>query len=283
MLDASIVSAGIDYISATMLHTNVSVLEWYTDCVRLIETIGKDGNDVISTRRLGYEGFASGGSFVGVREDGYLCTISGERAQTGFDTVYRHKPHVSRLDVQCTVKTPDGAANTASVARDAVARANAQLSGAAQRDAMLVESLLKGSTVYVCSRKSEQFARIYDKDKESGEERYKNCWRYEVQLKNNLATKTAELFRVSEYAQPAQAAVFVRQWLRKRGVHAPWKADAELSALPSETSVPSDVEARLRWLRTQVRPVIRRLLKLGLRDSILEALDIPDAKGGEVL
>lgn len=282
MLDAAIVTAGIDYISATMLHTNPKVLIWYTDCVRYIETIARDGNDIKSTRRLGYEGFSSGGSFVGVREDGYLCTISGERAQEGFDTVYRYNPHVSRLDVQCTVKTPSGGRSTAVDARDAVAKANAKLSNVAQRDAVLIDSLLKGSTVYVCSRKSEQFARIYDKDKESGEERYKDCWRYEVQLKNNLATKTAELFRVSEYAQPAQAAVFVRQWLRKRGVHVPWKADAELSALPSDKNTPSDVEARLRWLREQVQPALRRLLKLGLRDSILEALGLDETKGGEL-
>jgi DNA relaxase NicK len=280
MLDASIVSAGIDYITATMPHEKPDVLNWYNNCVKYIETIARDGNELQQARRMGYEGILCGGSFAGVRDDGYIVTITGERAQDGFNAVYRGLPHVSRLDVQCTLKTSDGSPYTASNARSAVAAANAKLSAAAQRNATLIEDLKGGATCYVCSKKSEQFARIYNKDAESGEERYKNCWRYEVQLKNNLATQAATLFRLSEYAQPNQAAIFVRQWLRKRGIAVPWQAEAELHALPSETNTPSDIEARLRWLREQVRPALRRLIKLGLRDSILEALDLSE-KGGE--
>lgn len=276
MLDTRIVSAGIDYITATMPHDNPKVLEWYANCIKYIETIARDGNETISTRRQGYEGVSVGGSFAGVRDDGYMVNISGERAQAGFPIVYSYSPHVSRLDVQCTFQSSSGDPNTASNAQRAVEQANTKLSKAAQRDATLIQSLSGGATCYVCSKKSEQFARIYNKEAESGEERYKNCWRYEVQLKNKLATNAATIFRLSEYAQPNQSAIFVRQWLRKRGVNAPWTAEAELYALPSDKNTPSDVETRLRWLREQVRPAIRRLIKLGLRDSILEALDLQD-------
>lgn len=281
MLDTRIVSAGIDYITASMPHTNPIALEWYNSCVKHIETIARDGNTINFTKRQGYEGVSVGGSFAGVRDDGYLVNISGERAQEGFNTVYRYSPHVSRLDVQCTFQSGNGDPHTAVNAQRAVATANVKLSSAAQRDATLIQSLSGGATCYVCSKKSEQFARIYDKGAESGEERYSNCWRYEVQLKNKLATNTATLFRLSEYAQPNQAAVFVRQWLRKRGVAVPWSAEAELHALPSDTSSPSDVETRLRWLHDQVRPALRRLIKLGLRDSILIALGLTENEGGE--
>jgi len=280
MLDSRIVSAGIDYITATMPHTNPDVLKWYNSCVKYIETIARDGNETVSTRRQGYEGIAVGGSFAGVRDDGYMVNISGERAQAGFDIVYRHSPHVSRLDVQCTFASSAGDPHIASAAQLAVEKANTKLSSAAQRDATLIQSLSGGATCYVCSKKSEQFARIYNKEAESEEERYKNAWRYEVQLKNKIATYAATQFRLSEYAQPNHAAVFVRQWLRKRGVSVPWSAEAELYALPSETNTPSDVETRMRWLREQVRPAIRRLLKLGLRDSILEALGLDETEGG---
>lgn len=278
MLDSRIVSAGVDYITATMPHTNPNVLEWYNNCIKYIETIARDGNETVSSRRQGYEGVSIGGSFCGVRDDGYMVNVSGERAQAGFDIVYRYQPHVSRLDVQCTFQSSDGAGDTARNAQLAVEQSNTKLSKAAQRDATLIQSLSGGATCYVCSKKSEQFARIYEKGAESGEEKYKGAWRYEVQLKNKLATQTATLFRLSEYAQPNQAAVFVRQWLRKRGVSVPWQAEAELHALPSETNTVSDVETRLRWLREQVRPAIRRLIKLGLRDSILEALELTDER-----
>jgi DNA relaxase NicK len=122
--------------------------------------------------------------------------------------------------------------------------------------------------------KSEQFARIYNKDAQSKEERYKNVWRYEVQLKNVLATKTAQIFAITEYTQAQQAAVFVRQWLERRSVSAPWRAENERTALPIDTPNPSDVESRLKWLTEQVRPTIQRLHKLGLDDIILVALGI---------
>lgn len=281
MLDSSIVSAGIDYISATMSYGENGAIEWYSGCMRAIERLSDDGNPIKHTQRNGYTGFSVGGSFVGEGLQGYFCTISGERAQAGFDTVYRYNPHVSRLDVQCTIRSPTTGRFTAELAKAAVKVANQRLGAASQRNATLIEDLRDGATCYVCSQKSEQFARIYNKDAESGEERYKDCWRYEVHLKNNLATQAAELFRISEYAQPAQAAVFVRQWLKKRGIVAPWKADAELHALPSEVSSPGDVESRLRWLREQVNPSLRRLIKLGLRDTILEALGLDENEGGE--
>src|SRR5882672_300149 len=271
MLDSAIVSAGIDYISATMAYGENGAIERLSD----------NGDPINHTKRNGYTGFAVGGSFIGEGLQGYFCNISGERAQDGFSVVSKYSPHYSRFDVQCTVRKPATGRFTAGIARSAVAVSNTKLGKQSQRNATLIEDLRGGATCYVCSKKSEQFARIYNKDVESGEERYKDCWRYEVQLKNNLATQAAGLFKTSEYTQPEQSASFVRQWLKKRGVAVPWTAAAELHALPSEVNNPSDVDNRLRWLREQVQPSLRRLIKLGLRDSILEALGLDELQGGD--
>jgi Replication initiation factor len=276
MLQGNIVSAGIDYISTSMPREAQNAAEWYGKCLTYLQTIARDGNELKSAKRLGYEGWSSGGSFAGERDDSYFCTISGERAQAGFTAVYSRNAHISRLDVQCTIRTDVEDTSTAIRARDAVKVSNAALGGARQRNAILIEDLKGGATCYIGSRASLQFARIYNKEAESKEEQYKNCWRYEVQLKNALATKVAEQFVMSEYNQPSHAATFVRQWIRKRGVKAPWKAEAELYALPTPEKHNSDVETRLTWLREQVQPTIRRLLKLGLRDSILVALGLSD-------
>lgn len=243
--------------------------------------IASDGIDIYPGRRLGYEGLVCGGSFVGVRDDSYFCTVSGERAQEGFNYVYRNYPNVSRIDVQTTARLSAGDGNTARIARDAVIETNKRLGAARQRNATLIEDLRGGATCYVGSMKGPQYARIYNKEAESKEAIYKDCWRYEVVLRNDFATQTAELCRLSEYPQPGWAAMFVRQWLRKRGVLVPYAAAAELHALPSRETHESDVETRLQWLREQVRPSLRRLLKLGLRDSILEALGLDENEGGE--
>ncbi len=274
MPEATIVSAGIDYITATIPKDHTEAQQWYYDCLQYINTLATDGNEVKHTKRLGYEGLSIGGSFTGIRDDGILCQISGERAQTGFTTLYRPSLHFSRIDVQCTIRTPNPDALNAERARDAIIASNAKLSSARQRNATLIEDLRGGATCYIGSRTSAQFSRIYNKEVESKDDKYKQCWRYEVELHNALANETAKLFVKSEYTQSQQAAVFVRQWLKKRGVNAPWRAEVELYALPSETNVQGDTEARLKWLRMQVRPTLRRLIKLGLRASILEALGL---------
>jgi DNA relaxase NicK len=56
----------------------------------------------------------------------------------------------------------------------------------------------------------------------------------------------------------------------------PWKAEAELLPLPRVDQTATQLEHKLDWLRTQVRPALRVLLKYGLRDAILEALGLVD-------
>jgi DNA relaxase NicK len=276
-----IIASGVDYISATMQYKRPNAVIWYNRCIHLLEAMVKDGNDMYPARRLGYDGFVCGGSFAGAREDGYFCTISGERAQEAFSTVYSGMPHVSRIDVQATFRYDREVTTVARDARDAVIVSNVKLGKARQRNATVIEDLRGGATCYVGSKKGAQFARIYNKETESNEERYKHCWRFEVQLKNALACQTAELCKLSEYTQPQWAASFVRQWLRKRGIFVPYAASAELHALPAINTPASDVETRLQWLRDQVAPSLRRLLKLGLRDTILEALGLSEIEPDE--
>lgn len=276
MQDGLIISAGIDYISASMKSTEPDAINWFGQATRYLEDVAKDGSELKAAARLGYQGVSTGGCFAGMREDGYFVQISGERAQAGFNAIYDHHTHFSRLDVQVTCATSTGNPLTAINAQQSIARANETISKARQRDATLIQSLKSGATCYVGSRKSPQFGRIYDKHAESKEEQYKGAWRYEVELHNQLATQTARLFRESIYTQSVQSAVFVRQWYRKRNIFPPWRTEAELYALPSMPKQNSDVEAKLKWLEEQVAPAIRRLLKLGLRDTILEALGLDD-------
>jgi hypothetical protein len=281
MTDGLIVSAGIDYISATMNAAVHNSLEWFTKCNQYLETIAREGNETKAARRLGYDGFSVGGCFVGSREGDYFCQISGERAQAGFDVLYSPHVHYSRLDVQCTVQLPVEDTTVAAAVQRYVDKSNAKLSSSRQRDAILIQSLKKGATCYVGSRKSDQFGRVYNKAAETNSSDYKNCWRYEVELHNHIATRAATLLRLSEYLQSQWAATFVRQWLRHRGIPVPFSADAELQALPGAAKHLSDVETRLKWLEEQVRPAIRRLLKLGLRDTVMAALGLDDEQPDE--
>jgi hypothetical protein len=274
MAEGRILSAGIDYISASIKATDPSAVSWMGRIVEYQESIASEGVEIKPAARMGYSGLSVGSVFCGSREDGYFVQISGERAQNGFAVVYSDRAHFSRLDVQCTVATSDGSPLTAINAHESVRKANETISKARQRDAMLIQSIGKGSTCYVGSRKSPQFGRIYDKYAESKSEDYKNAWRYEIEFHNILATETAKRFARTEYAQSVESAILVKQWYTKRHISTPWSTAAALYALPSVPKHDQAVEDKLRWLEEQVAPAIRRLLKLGLRDSIIEVLGL---------
>jgi DNA relaxase NicK len=271
-----VIDAGIDYLSLTMRNDNPNVQAWHNAANAYLQEISALGVEMNASRRLGYEGYSVGGSFVGMRERDATAIFSGERAKSAFDRLYRNDTHVSRLDIQVSFRFNVTNNNVAQVARNSVSRANNTISAARQRNATLMEDLRGGATCYVGTRTSEQFARIYNKDAESGAKEYERVWRYEVQLKNKLAVKLAEQVASATYTSSNHALVFVKQWLSHRGVSTPWKADAELLPLPKTSKPDTQIEAKLDWLRTQVRPALRVLLKYGLRDAILEALGLDE-------
>lgn len=273
-----VIDAGIDYISLTMKNDNPFTLSWYSNALAYIQEIADTGIELSERRRLGYEGYSAGGSFVGVRDHDTTAVFSGERAKVAFDRLYRSDCHVSRLDVQVSFRYNISTTNVAQGARNQVVRSNKVISSARQRNATLIEDLKGGATCYIGTRTSEQFARIYNKDAESGDKAYERVWRYEVQLKNKLASKLAEQIAGKTYTRTNHALVFVKQWLAHRGVSTPWQADAELLPLPTDRVPHSQIETKLDWLRTQVRPSLRSLLKYGLRDAILEALGLDEPK-----
>lgn len=275
-LSGEIVSAGLDYISMTIHNDNPAKAQWLRTAQDYLAELAPALGEMKPSRRLGYEGIALGGCFVGERERDTIAVYSGERAKRAYTLLYNDIVHVSRVDVQTSFRYGTTASNVAEVVRNQVERDNRRIGSARQRNATLIEDLRGGATCYVGTRKSEQFARIYNKETESNEEQYIRVWRYEVQLKNRLADKLCEQLATDTYSAEMHAAVFVKQWLRNRGVTTPWRADAELLPLPVDTQTPTVHEQKLLWLRSQVRPALRQLLKYGLRSAILDALGLED-------
>jgi hypothetical protein len=117
-----------------------------------------------------------------------------------------------------------------------------------------------GDTARIGSRKSNYHGRIYDKYRESGEEQYRNCWRYEVECKGDAARVAARLVSTMDN-HPAPIAASVFRWYAARGVQCRFAPDApgELSPIGRPET---DAEGQLRWLARGVAPVVKRLLAL---------------------
>jgi hypothetical protein len=274
MASGTIIASGIDYITMTMKNDNPQVSAWMRNCLIYLEEISTEGADIVASRRLGYDGNSSGGSFVGTRDSDTIATFSGQNAKRAHLLLYRRDLHIARLDVQCTYQFDVNQVDIAQKALEGTIRDNQKVGAARQRNATIISDLRGGATCYIGQRTSQQFARIYNKEAESGSSAYANAWRYEVQLKNKFAMQVAENFAHNEYTQEEYAATFVKHWLRHRGISTPWKARGEIYPLPRVEKTPNEVELKLKWLRESVRPALRVLLKYGLIDDILDALGL---------
>lgn len=131
----------------------------------------------------------------------------------------------------------------------------------------LVESLT-GDTVYFGSRESESYIRIYDKSAEYGQEQG-FVWRFELEAKRGRAEAVAEYIGL-QGKRGIPDLVFTA--LKQKSVPTP--NIGETVNIQRAAMTLSSVEMKLNWLRTQVRPTVRWLYKVGLANEVSEALQL---------
>lgn len=138
---------------------------------------------------FGYRGWRQGTIVYGERDTGSYARASGPLATDLALAMGTEGVHVARMDVQTTVWfDQDNTRVAEDFAYVAVANREAGLIKANTR-INLRQGFGHGDTAYIGSSKSDRMLRVYDKGRESGEERYRHAWRFEVQLRNEPATE----------------------------------------------------------------------------------------------
>lgn len=217
---------------------------------------------------MGYDGWTGGGASLGSRPDGTILRLSGRRAASMGRDILRSDAHVSRIDVQATVRFNR---DVQALARHHAGEARrSQRAGAQPRHLRLERSFGRGDTLYVGSRVSNYFGRVYDKWRESGDAGYRHSWRYEVEAKGAGALAvTSALTQAPGDEGAIEALVF--SWWAARGIHPRYRpAGARaLGPIPARTS---ELDTRLRWLLHQVRPVIWKVIPYVGRELVDDLL-----------
>lgn len=134
-----------------------------------------------------------------------------------------------------------------------------------------------GETLYIGSRQSQNFGRLYDKGVESGIAEPGLCWRYEVELKSPKSTEAAKtMWEIINNSESAHSAIqgFVWAWFDQRGIPPIFPAEGGKSFRVQTETIISSPEKTLRWLRSQVQPSVKRLFEAGLGKLVLEELGI---------
>lgn len=266
--------SGVDWLSATVMREEHGSDGWYAIAQSCVMAVHREGNTLENRSLMGFRGLKAGGCFVGENEHRYYCQLSGEYADRFFEMLDRHQPHYSRIDLQVTVKYQH---EQDSIAKDVYydfISANSVLPEGRRRKGHLIVGSDGGDTVYLGAPSSRQRCRIYNKAKQSEREAYERCWRYEVVFRDELAREWADMRRSNNSSVAWCCVETVGQWLEARGIAVPFRFTGSVEVLPKLRTLPTDVERKLEWLRTQVRPTIAYLLELGFESIILEYLGI---------
>jgi DNA relaxase NicK len=177
--------------------------------------------------------------------------------------------NVTRLDLQVTI---DGVPAGTNLAGESLRRLRRNLS---RRGRPVEWSYLltrqRGATLYLGSRESAVYARLYDKSAEQGSEHLGGKWRYEIETKADVALRIARELVASNSARQLVVGT-VHEHFLSRGIAPAFDGEGEaVSTTPQ--SHESDDERRLAWLRDQVSVVVARLGAAGRADDVARALD----------
>jgi len=220
----------------------------------------------------GYRGWHSDGIRCGVRHDGTLVSLSGLKCREEWKEALTAAEHCSRLDVAVDVHLD---AKVPTLTRDCyeslfhVPPGNGR---PAKRSLILNSD--GGSTLYIGSRVSDRFARLYDKGIEQRTLAAGKWWRFELELKGARAEQMSAGL-LSAIAYRATCVATVAEYFQLRaGLLIPFEPGALIC---NEGREPTTDARRLHWLSHQVRGTVLELTRSVGLPRVLGALGIPQS------
>jgi hypothetical protein len=275
-ISTSVLESQVDWLTVAVHSPRLADL-WRTHCLHLQLQEAHDGAKLRPFHVNQYIGQQCGRVRFGVTHDACLVQLSGEAASDGFEFFWSGHDSITRLDVAVTYRTLDEDSDVAARAYvDAVThRAH---NPRAARPSLIVNGD-GGATLYLGSRKSTRFARIYNKQAECesrhdlpGAERYDRAWRIEIEL-HDVDAQAVGMMLAEPGAAPPKIRYYIGHYLGKHGIECPYDM-SERETLPRGFRRRSDRETRLDWLGKTVRPTIDWLRSSCTVDELREILGL---------
>lgn len=215
-----------------------------------------------------YSGWHCGQATWGTGEYGALLQLSGSCAEKWFGASCDTRWHCTRLDLQVTCRIAgdldvavEQAYSEATAGTDAIVR---------NCETRLIKSGRGGYTAYVGTRGSQRFGRIYNKERESGDERHAHCVRWELEARANVASAVRS--HLSTVADRRTSILgYVYTYFANRGCRPPWDAGSLLLHCDSPRRNTS-ADSQLAWLDSKVRPTVEWLTDHGHMADVLAIL-----------
>jgi len=261
-------SADLDWITCTAKRDGSAGQLWDVGA-RILSDNEAVGYVPTRWQAHGYRGWSSEGVRLGGRTDGSLLSLSSLKCRENWYQALTAAEHCSRVDlcvdVHLNFEVP-------SLTRDCYESLFHVPPGAGRpAKRTLITDSDGGSTLYVGSRTSDRFARLYDKGIEQAAFRAGKWWRFELEVKGNSSQRIADRL-LSAANHRVQCLSTVASYFQQRAAlvipHNP------VPVICNEERAPTTDARRLLWLSRQVRSTVQELQKTVGRARVLEALGL---------
>jgi len=223
------------------------------------------------TNRLGFVGERAENFFYGKRADTLMVIGSGAVAASQAGFFLGLATHVSRLDLAVTFRDYE-------IDRDWTEIAYKQCSMDGRVDSGLlkthrIQGTPDGRTLYIGSRSSDRYIRIYDKTAESKGAYPIRSWRWEIEYKKPRAGVVAARF-LRHGAGPQQVLDIVVSAFNDLNIHLPIKtlASGWIARAPKPKT---DDQTRLEYTHRVIAPFLERLIDRVGEEEVTKALHEP--------
>lgn len=265
------VGQSIDWITATTAKTRIG-MAWFDIWLKIAEENGVEFSKPWAW--MGYEGSMTDGARWGKREDGFILVVSGYRADLVCARVEPTASNITRLDLAVTIELEDRLVGLCRDHYNAVTR-----SSESQRKYSIVENKSLGQTVYVGSRASNQYGRIYDKSQEEGKQAGWK-YRYEVVFKQPLAKPHLLEMHTDRYSREVteKYGKYIRStvwnWFYDRDIVPLFYPESVYPQVVQTQYRATTIDRKFEWLRRSVSPTIAKLMKSGRKEDVITSLGL---------
>jgi hypothetical protein len=272
----------VDWITATAREDGPGQQEMYELARGIADEFGKQYGYLTDDWYFhGYNGFiVRGHGHVSYGEragQGSIIQAGGPMSSKIWANTVRIADNVSRFDIAVDVELSHPDSSVAQVCYDF-------LQQVPKKDRRRKIELYKGhtgDTLYIGSRKSNKFGRLYDKSGERGMLPGRT-WRYEVELKSGPATQVTDTL-LEKWEQRSNSSETMGDLICQTVYR--FFSDREVEPLfdhkgrgikMMEIKTETSLGQKLLWLRGQVRPSVQKLVEAGYGQEVMQALGFAD-------
>lgn len=269
-------SLAVDYLTATARDRDAGA-KLHSYASGLFRWEAETGNTPRPWSGSGFSGWQCGQVQISTRDVEVMVRLSGDAAARWWRKTAELSENVSRIDLQGTIIIPGDVTRRIDRHRREALRFSKKLKYVPI--VRWIQDARGGYTLYLGSRESYVFGRIYDKWQRDQLDHFKGCVRFEAQFQRKLALNISRSLLSTSSPMP-RIASHVSQFFTGRGVGLELPYDDSATYCCSRPR--TDDGKTLEWLATAVRPSILRLIDAGKGLEVFRALGLISDGDGDL-